>query len=421
MEKIINNKGIVALILCTICLLFMSVEVVNSATGLNVIMSSQNPDPVSPGNYVYVNIKVSNIGSNNLENVIINFNPNENFKLAQGEQNTRELGTLSSYGSYQNSNSFVVARYKLLVDSNTPLGLNKLKFDIRTSSGLFTYDFEVLVQDSKPELIISDISAQNVEPGKHTSLRMVLENKNNFNLKNVKVSLDLANVENKAINLNSGSNQILIDRIDPNQKKDIEFDISISPKSESIPYLLPIKISYRDNLDNIFENIIYTSIKVYSKPEISLTLDSQDVYSKGNGNFVLAIANPGTSQVKGVLMTILASDDYVMLEGENQYIGDLNPDDFQTLRGKIHIKNDKEVVLKVSLKYLDSYDNRSEQIIHVPFKTYGQEELKLLGYSKQSSSGGLTGYIIVMLITCILTFFFVRRMFRNRLNEKIKK
>ena len=49
-------------------LLFVSISAVSAAAGLNVVLSNQNPDPVSPGNFVFLNVKISNIGSDSINN-----------------------------------------------------------------------------------------------------------------------------------------------------------------------------------------------------------------------------------------------------------------------------------------------------------------------------------------------------------------
>jgi len=399
------------------CLLILATLTVSAAPGLNVVLLNQNPDPVNPGNFVYLNVKVANVGTDVLDNVNIEFIEDSNFKIAKNDELVKELGTLSALSTDDDSNSFVVAKYKVLVDENTPSGLNTVEFNLITSQSTTKYEFEVLVQDSNPLIVVNDISTPQIKPGENAKFKLTLENKNSINLKDVKINLDLANVENKILSLNSGSNQKVMDNIKSGESVEIEYDIIVSPDAESKPYLVPVVLSYEDNLGNTFENTIYGTVKVFSEPEISLKLDSQEIYTLGKGKFSLAIANPGTSSVKGVIMTILPSEDYEIITGTNQYIGDMNPDDFQTLQGEVFINNAESAVLKVKLNYLDSYDKSQEIILDVPLKIYNEEELKQFGFTASSGGSNTFNYIIVIVLTAVITFFVVRRSFRKKLKK----
>ena len=407
MSKSIKNTLSILVILLLISI--TSIITVNAATGLNVVLSSQNPDPVEPGNFVYINVKISNSGSDSISSATMSMIENANFKVAKGEDIQKILGVIPAYSSTEGSNSFVIAKYKIFVDDNTPTGLNTLTFKINSNIGEYEYDFDILVQDNNPLIEIEDLDIEQIQPGASSTLTIKLKNINTVDLKNVKVALNLAEVEDKVITMSSSSNEEIIDILKSQESNSIEFQITISPDANSIPYLIPIILTYKDTLGNSFENTVYGSVQVYSPPSLSLNIDSQDIYTTGKGKVSLAIANPGSSKIKGVQIQILSSDDYEIIEGENQYIGDLNPDDFQTLPTQIYIKNEQQSVLKVKLTYFDSYDKPSEEIIEIPLKIYNSEELSQFGFSNGASSTNVTGYIIVLIIGIIIGYVAKRR------------
>lgn len=414
-----KTKQQLKLVTAFILLLFLGIAYANAAAGLNVVLANQNPDPVSPGNYVYLNVKVSNVGSEIINDVRIKFNENDYFRIAPGELNQRELGIFSGFSTSDNSKSFVVVRYKVYVDSKTPTGINNINFDLETSAGTYNYDFDVLVQDSNPQLTIENLDISEISPGSEGKLKLILENKNNIELKNIKVALDLANVENRIITTAKGSNEYLVGEMNFGESSTVEYDLLVSPSAESKPYLIPIIVTYEDNLDNSFVNTLYASLKVYSKPDLSVSLYSQEIYTQGKGKITLSVANPGTSKIKGVQFVILPSDDYEIVEGENQYVGDLNPDDFQTLQSTLFIKNTESVNLKVKLVYGDSYDTRTEKVIEMPLKIYNNEQLVEYGFAPAKNvGGGMTSYIIIALLSSVITFFFVRRSFKKKIARK---
>lgn len=394
-------------IILTILIFIGLLGTANAAAGLNVILANQNPDPVSPGNFVYLNVKISNIGDEQIKVDEIKMIENENFKIAKGEDISRNLGILSAYSTSDNSKSFVVEKYKVLVDEDTPSGLNNVDFEVLTDNGKVTYEFDVFVQDNNPIIFVKNIETEELKPGENGELKVTLENINTINLRDVKVALQLGDIDENTITMAQGSNEKIIERLESKTESTFVFDISISPDSQSKSYLVPIKISYEDSLENTYENTVYGSVKVFSEPELSLNLDSQDVYNVGKGGFTLAIANPGTSRIKGVQFKILDSESYEIIEGKTQYVGDLNPDDFQTLQGEMYIKNTDSATLRIQLNYLDSYDNKKEEIIEVPIKIYSEEELQKFGIAQEQKSS--TGLIVVVLVLVIVGFIFWRR------------
>lgn len=400
-------------------MLMLGVTSAYSAGGLNVVLSSQNPDPVSPGNFVYVNVKVSNSGSANLQDVNIELIENSNFQIAQGSDLSKNLGSIPAFSSLDTSTNFVIAKFKILVDDKTPLGLNTLEFEVVEGSQVYSYDFDILVQDANPSIRVSDFKIENIEPGKSSNLIVEVVNDNNVVLKNVIISLDLNEVEDRIFSTISGSNQKMIGVINPGQTKSIEYTIISDPSASSKSYNVPLVIEYDDALGNSFTSNGLGSVQVYSEPLLSIKLDSQDSLSGGSGKITLAVANPGTSTIKGTQIEILGSDDYEVLEGKFQYVGDLNPDDFQTVQADVFIKATSNTIMKMKVSYLDSYNSQNEMIVEVPIKVFSDAELKDLGLASSSSGSSSVSLIVTALIVGIVAFYFGRsRGFKKAKSKK---
>jgi hypothetical protein len=331
---------------------------------------------------------------------------NENFKLAQGSDNLVEVGTVPSFSGTASSSNFIVAKYKVLVDPNTPLGLNSIKFRAEYGFSSSGYEFDVLVQDNNPTVVVST-QIENLEPGKSSKFKVNLENSNSVDLSNVVLTLGLDEVEDKVFSTKSGSNQKKVSLIEGGKSIDVEFNLIASPDAVAKPYLLPITISFKDALGTSYTSDALGSVQVYSVPQLSVNLDSQESLSGGRGKITFAIANPGTSSIKGTQVEILDSENYNVLEGKFQYIGDLNPDDFQTLQADVVInaKEDTNVLLKVT--YSDSYNQKVEEVIEIPVKVFNAEELKELGIAGASSSSGVGSIISFLLVVGLLVVVYV--------------
>lgn len=405
----IKKPNIIKL-LFALTMLFALLSSAYSAVGLNVVLSSQNPDPVSPGNFVFVNVKISNNGDTSLKNAEIEFIEDDNFKVAQGTKKIQNLGVIPAFsGGTDGGSGFVIAKYKLLVDENTPQGLNVAEFIVKTPTKNYEYEFDVLVQDNNPRIQVNSFNVGVIEAGESQILEIELENINSINLKNVLLNLDLDDVEDKILTIESGSNQKFVPLIKPNEKFKVQFNLVASPEAESKPYLVPLNISFEDNLDNTFSKNLLGSVRVYSEPLLTIKLDSQEKFTTGKGKITLAIANPGTSSIKGTQIEVLPSDDYKVVEGDFQYVGDLNPDDFQTVQLDAAILNSDSATLKIKASYLDSYNNQNEELVDVPLKLFTQDELKSLNLSSSSSGGGIFGYIIT-LVLLVVAFYIGRRL-----------
>ncbi len=382
-----------------------------ASSSLNVVLANQNPDPVSPGNFVFVNLKVSNTGEKSIESSNVEFVENSYFKLAAGEEKSKSLGVIPAFSSTSTSTSYVIAKYKLYVDPKTPLGLNTIKFNIVSEGTYLNFEFDLLVQDANPtiQLISSNVENEYIKAGESQELNLEFTNKNNIDLRNVVITLDLDGVEDTVFSTKQGSNQVIIENIEAQETVKVNTQLIATPDAESKPYLLPITIEYEDTLGNSYEKEVISTIQVYSKPELSLEVDSQEIYSKGKGKISLAIANPTPTTAKGVELRVLDSQGYEIIEGDFQYVGDLNPDDFQTLQSEIYI-NSLDTKLKVELSYLDSYNREIVETKELDLKLYNEEKLKELGLSSSNQSSGFPlGTIIFIIIGIIIGFFIGKR------------
>ncbi len=395
--------------LLSLLTIILGVSSAYSIGELNVVLANQNPDPVSPGNFVELNVKVSNSGDTSINDATIRFIENENFKIAQGKQIKKDIGVIPAYSSLTGSNSYVIAKFLIEVAPDTPLGENPVSFEVTTAQGTYNYEFDLSVQDQNPSLEVSNFQIGTVKAGEIGKLTFDITNPNSVTLSNMVVSLGLSDVDDKALSTVSGTNQKVISFLKAGEKKTIEFEIEVSPDADAQPYLLPVEVNYEDSFENSYTTEVLGSVRVYSEPIISLKLDSQEIYTQGNGKITLAIANPGTSSVKGTRIEILPSDEYEIIEGEFQYVGDLNPDDFQTIQANIHISNSDAATLKIKLTYLDSYNQKSEEMIEIPLKIYSQDELVSYGIV---AGGGNTSYgsIIFALIMGVIAFFVGRKL-----------
>ncbi len=401
MKTNILNK--IYLILITF---FLLVSISYATNGLNVILANQNPDPVRPGNFVEINVQVANTGGDTLENVQISFIENQNFKIAQGREKSINIGVLSPYSSLQGSRSFVIAKFIVEVNENTPFGQNPIEIKVTSPTIEYSKEIFINVLDKSPLLNIKNVISNEVQAGEINKISFEIENINGFPLKNTLIKLGLSDVENNILTSHSDTSQRVISNILAGENKKIEFDLLVSPSANSKAYLLPVSINFEDILGNSHSLNFYLSVLVNSEPKLSFKIDSQESFSLGKNKISFAISNPGTSSIKGTEIEILPSESYEVLSSYYTYIGDLNPDDFQTNQIEIYMKEKSNIRVKIT--YLDSLNKLEEKIVEVPIKIFSEEEMRTYGLLKEAGlNNGVIYFILFILI--ILAYILGRK------------
>jgi LPXTG-motif cell wall-anchored protein len=385
-----------------------------SFASLSVNLDSQNPDPVAPGNFVYVNLKLSNSEKYNLNDVMVEFIEDSYIKASSKDEKIKDIGLVPAYSS--DGGNFVIAKFKLYVTPKAPIGENTIKFKLTSSdiSSFYEYKFNILVEDKNPNLEIKDLNSDVISPGESGKFSFKILNSNPIPFKDVIVKLGVDEISDNAISVNGGVNQIKITNLDGNSEKEITFDVFVNPNAEIKSYNIPIYIDYEDSLGNLFSEKYFGSLKVYLEPTFSFNLESQEIYSKGSGKINFAIANPSRASLKGVEVKVLDGDNYKVLDGGYEYIGDLNPDDFQTIQWEFLILDNKPTSIKLKVDFFDSYNKKFEKELNIPLKVYSEEELKSYGLSKTSSNN--SNYIIFIIIILVLGFYFYKR--KKKSNKK---
>lgn len=410
----VKNIGFKFLILAFMSL-FLT-QLAFSANGLNVILANQNPDPVLNGNFVYLNFKVSNFGTEEISNTELRFIDNEYFKVASGNSNVEDLGTLSGRsGVYESSGNVIYAKFKVKVSEDAPLGLNTVSVELDSSTGGAVYDFEVLVKDASPRVEITSLNIDDFGAGDSSVLSMNLMNAEKFDLSDISLSLGLDEVEGDVFSIKSKTNEEFISTLKAGEETKVSFELVASPNAESKPYLIPVKVSFKDSLGGDYEISTLASVNLYSRPVILVNLDKQESFSSGRNKLTFSIANPSISSARGTTFHIEENSNLEIFGGKFEYVGDLNADDYQTIQADVFVKANSSFDVNVKLKYLDAYNKEIVEEYVLPVKVYSQDELAEFGFTQTGSSSST--FVIVIVVLVVLYFGY--RHFRK--NKKTKK
>ena len=101
---------------------------------------------------------------------------------------------------------------------------------------------------------------------------------------------------------------------------------------------------------------------------------------------------------------------------KEQYIGDIDSDDFDSVEFKIYFKGDapSTINLPLNVRYKDSLNKQYAEEFSLPLRVYTKEQAIQLGLLKKSNITTYVGVVIVL----IIVWFVYRRIKKRRRAKK---
>lgn len=400
----------IMLILVFIMMLLISTQSFASSN-MNVIISSQTPDPVKPGNFVDVSIKITNQGSSSIQNAQIEVVENKFVTLSANQNRITRVGAIPAFSSQ--TDGFVIVRKRLFIDERAPIGEQLIEVKVKGDGKESSINLPIFIEETKPSLKIDvqgTLEDITYHPGELKPLQITLDNDNQIQLRNLKVTLQTGLGESGVAVQGSsshtsnffivhGTNTQKIRNLGSQESEEITFNLGVSPNAQIRPYQIPLLIEYEDVLGNSFTEQVELSIIVNAQENVLVTLDRLD-----RNQVTFGIANPGPGLVRGAIVRLYDNNNKVI---GTEYIGNLNADDFQTVQFRTpsssnQINSDNSRDVRVEVVFNDGFFSNQEISEQFTLEPPVAEE--------QSSNIGLI--IIVLLIVGVGGYFIIKR--RNR-------
>ncbi len=376
---------------------------------------NQLPDPAEPGSYVEVRWKVENFGSKNAENVIVELLPTYPFSLEPGETAVRKIG---SVWGRQIGEKGTIIYYKLRVDKDAVEGNNEiqLKYSLDNGESWFMFDpFYVRIQTQDAILAIESVSSDfdMIAPGEISTIKIKLKNLADSLIKDIKVKLDVDGVPFAPI---GSTNEKTIKNLKSGELKEIEFNLMAEPGADSNVYKVPLRIDYLDWSGNVYVRNGTVGLVIGDTPDLLIKVDSSEIYSSGKtGNVVIKFTNKGLTDIKLLHVKLNPSNDYTIVSNAEEYIGNIDSDDYETADFKLYVKrtNEGKVLLQIELDYMDANNNQYKKEVNVELTLYTKTEAQKFGLQKKSKTLGI---IITLVIIGTGLFFYIR--YRKKKQQK---
>ncbi len=413
------KKRLLLVVIMALAVSFVSVSFVDAGSsitfpGNKVKMSiiSQSPDPVKPGEFFDLKVRVQVLSSAarenfQIKNLKIEMIQEYPFSVSESENAARDLGSLG--GSEARD-----VTYRIKTASDAADGVNRLRFRYSSDSeGEVEGDgyLSINVRAIESNLGIASLKSnpEKIPAGSEAELELKLKNSATSYMRDVAVRLDLSNTPFTPLETSSEKR---IGQLSPGQEANMKFKIIVDTNAESKPYKIPAVLTYLDDQNNKFSRNDSIGLLVYSEPELDFNIDDSKIFrKKDTGEVIISVSNIGPSKVKFINLEVLPSEDYKVIGNNKIYLGNLDPDDFQTASFKIYAgKDNPKILLKVG--YKDAYNEYFFKDVELGLKTYSGREAAAYGLIKPEF--GVLQW--VFLIVALTFLYHVYRGLRGKLS-----
>lgn len=435
--KKINTIMIALLMLAAFCSVAVLADVHTYVSGasIRVSMISQDPDPVGPGEYVELRWMVTNLGSKPLEDVEFKLVPDYPFELLGDDDGIRQLGTIQGH---QKGEEGVILYYKVRIDEDASEGVNDLTLMYR-HSGMSEWGkldkFEIRVQSVDAAVVIDGIKIEpeRIPPGGKGKLGIKIKNLADSRMKDVNLKLDLTltsipqptTITEAAVLFEAlpfaptgSSSEKRISHIKPGETVLVSYDLIVYPDATSRVYKVPVILTYKDELDNEYTKNDIIGIVVGDLPDIYVVIDSSDlVAGTKTGKVSFKFVNRGLTDIKFVDVVLDETDEYKVISANEEYIGNIDSDDFESVDFEIYLENndDAEKIgvldfpLHITFKDANNVDYSED--IDIKYSIYTAKERGM-----ETSSSGII--IVVAIIIIIVGWIVYHRWEKKRKAKK---
>ena len=383
----------------------MSTKVVGNPM-VKIAALKYEPYPVEPGYFFDLWLRIDNLGEEEAENVRIVFLPRGPFTI-QGS----DTETIGELGSLQ---SAVVKFENIKVSDDAVEGFNELEFEIYMGG---VYDIDRLttkvgveVRSVEPlfEITISS-EPEKIPQGGTAKININLKNKDTSLLKDISVELDLPD---ELVPI--GSTVLKkIQKIGPGGEETLTYTVTASGDAISKAYQIPLTVSYSDEVGFNYSQGDVMGLLIGSEPDYYVNLEESDTFSKNcKGQIVISISNTGPADIKFLTVELLPSDDFITFSNSKTYIGNLEPDDFETAEFEIYVDKEGEIPLELKVEYRDNYNMKHETAHSLKIKSFTKDELKKYGLPCKEPTPPLT------IVLYILGIIFLYLLFKNWRKER---
>ncbi|MFO8016508.1 MAG: COG1361 S-layer family protein [Candidatus Woesearchaeota archaeon] len=407
----------------------------NSQTGtsnLQVMTLKYEPFPVNPGEYVDVWLKFGNEGDADINDLTIELQPEYPFSIDDSEEKQRHFGKVLA-------NSMVLVHYKVRVDPDAVEGDAYLKYRYRYEDSDLAWEEameKIRIQTREAVLSIDSVDSDpgTIKPGEEANVQLRLKNLASSVMRDISVKLDLsmstvAKNPSKTTPTSAvidsyynalpfapikSSTEKRISHLKEGEETTIDYRIKAFPDAESKVYKVPVRITYKDELDRNYTKDDIIGLVVGADPDLDIKAEENTIYGERmTGEVTVKLVNKGVTDLRFMNIELQDSADYSIISPSEVYIGDVDSDDYESADFKLYVDEiGKDDILKLPLhlEYKDANNNEYEQDEIVEVKAYSQ--------AKRGEGGTSKAFIIIAIVVIMLAAWYGYRRWEKKKKKR---
>jgi hypothetical protein len=246
--------------------------------------------------------------------------------------------------------------------------------------------------------VIVDADYASVNPGKEARITINVDNNEDFDIENVRVSLLLNETPFSSV----GSSTKDVDDLSEGDDDSTSFTLRASTDAVPGDYDIPYTIKYlnADNSSLDFSDSGSFGIRIGAETDLDFTAETRDAAIVGQeGQISLEIINRGLGDIKSISVE-LEPRGFELISAKKIFIGTIESDDSDLANFDVIYRN-QNPSLVATVNYKDFDNNDQVETISIPLKAYTQEQALDLGLVKKSNT---MTYILIIVFLIILWF-----------------
>jgi len=373
--------------------------VITSAEDFRIDLVRYDPSPVQPGESSNVHFEITNLGDEDLTDFEILLVDTFPFFLDESADNIIIIDEFLA----GETKEFI---FPIDVNANVEDGFYSLGVEVFSEkiNKYVTESFTVYVQRVNRVVSATSVSLESsgvegipgqLAPGEIGQLSIDVKNSADYRMKDISVKLVL---NETSVFAPIGSTAFKsITTIASGDSEEVVFDIIVLPDAEANVYTIPLEIKYYDSLGNFYTRDDLIGVIVGGEPDFHIEIRDNDL---GNtGEVTLNIVNTGLAKVKFLKVRLEESDDYKITSEDYLYLGDVDPDDDESVDFFLDVNTmDGEVTLPITLTFRDANNYEYEQSYSVD-----------VSVTKQSNNGNYVGLVVFLVIVAAVLFVIFRK------------
>ncbi|WP_406660654.1 COG1361 S-layer family protein [Methanolobus sp. ZRKC3] len=424
MKKIIMLMAVIALSISS-----ASAAMYYDASGIEVDLMSMSPNPARPGESVELTLSVQNTGNSDLEDIVIQIEPEYPFSAISGESLSKSISYLSARQEDDDSST---VKFKLKVDTDVSDGFYEI--DVKTSisstvdgknTGSTTTDtLDVEVRGKEYAQIVT-ISKSSIGLATEESIDFVVTNTGNSPLQNMEISW--SDASGVILPVYSGNTKY-VRSLDVGESATVSYTVMADVNAVPGLYQLDITLEFEDYDSNV--EVIESKAGLFVGGETDFDVSFSE---SSSGEVSLTVANVGNNEAYSVKVSIPEQDSYGVSGSSSSIVGNLDKGDYTITSFAIVSSNnamaeDSETAnedaqkmrtasrrneLEVVIEYTDSTGQRLSVEKNVPIDLMGSEDAAAAGVGGRSkgstSSSSSTWIYAVLIVAAVGGFLYYRK------------